>query len=153
MEEKDLEEAKKILDLMPYAEPFRFIDEISSVNEEGITGFYTFQSHSDFYKGHFPGFPLTPGVILTECMAQIGMVALGIHLIGTDTIDLENPVRFAFTSSEVKFLDMVLPGEKVKVESVKRLYRMGVLRCEVKLYNEAGKVAAEGKLAGYRLKS
>ena len=65
MEEKDLEEAKKILDLMPYAEPFRFIDEISSVNEEGITGFYTFQSHSDFYKGHFPGFPLTPGVILT----------------------------------------------------------------------------------------
>ena len=86
-------------------------------------------------------------------MAQIGMVALGIHLIGTDDIDPENPIRFAFTSSEVKFLDMVLPGEKVKVESVKRLYRMGVLRCEVKLYNAAGKLTAEGKLAGYRLKS
>ena len=141
---------ERILELMPYAEPFRFIDEIESVNNEGIVGYYTFKEDSDFYMGHFPGFPLKPGVLLTECMAQIGMVALGIHLIGVENIDA--PIRFAFTASDVKFSNMVMPGERVKVVATKRLWRMNVLRCEVELLKEDGTQAAKGKLAGYRLK-
>ena len=56
MGKEKMEEAKKILDLMPYAEPFRFIDEIESVNEEGITGIIRLMKMLNFTKDIFLGF-------------------------------------------------------------------------------------------------
>ena len=59
----------------------KLYDIIDAVSEERITGHYTFKATSFFYQGHFKGNPITPGVILTECMAQIGLVCLGIFLV------------------------------------------------------------------------
>lgn len=139
----------KVFDLLPYDEPFLFVDSIENISESGVTGYYTFKEDADFYRGHFKGFPLTPGVLLTECMAQIGMVALGIFLSGPEQID--QTMRFAFTKSNVQFKDMVKPGERVKVVSEKKLWRMGLLRCLVQLFKEDGTLAVEGELTGYRL--
>ncbi len=61
-----------IISKLPYKKPFLFVDEILQIDEDGCTGSYTFPEDSDFYKGHFKDHPVTPGVILTECMAQIG---------------------------------------------------------------------------------
>lgn len=69
-----------IISQLPYSEPFLFVDELLHVDENGATGTYTFKKNLDFYKGHFKDNPVTPGVILTETMAQIGMVCLGIFL-------------------------------------------------------------------------
>ena len=70
----------EVLARVPQQEPFRFIDEISELDDEHIVANYRFREDADFYRGHFPGNPITPGVILVETMAQAGVVALGLYL-------------------------------------------------------------------------
>ena len=71
----------EIIQLLPYQKPFLFVDGIDRISEAGVTGHYTFKKEETFYEGHFKDHPITPGVILTECMAQIGLVCLGIYLL------------------------------------------------------------------------
>ena len=73
-------EANRVLDFLPQQDPFRFLDKIIELDEERIVSRYTFKKDEYFYQGHFPGDPVTPGVILTEAMAQTGVVALGLYL-------------------------------------------------------------------------
>ena len=54
---------------------------LSALDEEQIVGAYRFREDAFFYRGHFPGRPITPGVILIETMAQIGVVAFGMYLL------------------------------------------------------------------------
>ena len=72
--------SKEIIKLLPYQYPFLFVDELTMISDQSITGHYTFKNNEYFYIGHFKDNPVTPGVILTECMAQIGVVCLGIYL-------------------------------------------------------------------------
>ena len=73
--------SNQIIKLLPYQQPFLFVDELTEISNEGITGNYTFKANEYFYMGHFKNNPITPGVILTECMAQIGVVCLGIYIL------------------------------------------------------------------------
>lgn len=91
---------ENILAKLPYSKPFHFVDELLHVDENSITGTYTYSEDLDFYKGHFSGNPVTPGVILTETMAQIGMVCLGIFLL-KDNFNKDTVV--AFTSADMHF--------------------------------------------------
>ncbi|MBE8725966.1 3-hydroxyacyl-ACP dehydratase FabZ family protein [Flavobacterium hungaricum] len=134
-----------IIKQLPYSEPFLFVDELLHADENGVTGTYTFKEDLDFYKGHFKDNPVTPGVILTETMAQIGMVCLGIFLLGNDLG--ENTV-IAFTSAEMEFLKPVYPNEKVTVTSEKLFFRFGKLKCRAVMKNEAGQEVCRGVLAG-----
>jgi 3-hydroxyacyl-[acyl-carrier-protein] dehydratase len=88
---------------------------------------------------------VTPGVILTEVMAQIGVVCLGIFLLGEDLTD---ETKIALSSTEVDFLKPVFPGEKVTVISKKIYYRFGKLKCDVSLRKADGEVACNGTIAG-----
>ena len=63
----------KILKLLPYTKPFLFVNELLHVDENGAKGTFTYVKELDFYKGHFKDYPITPGVMLTETMAQIGL--------------------------------------------------------------------------------
>ncbi|WP_104381140.1 3-hydroxyacyl-ACP dehydratase FabZ family protein [Sphingobacterium sp. HMA12] len=134
---------------LPYREPFLFVDELVHVDEEGIIGTYTFDENLDFYKGHFYGNPITPGVILTEVMAQIGLACFGIYLLG---IDLNNGTAMGLTSSEIQFLKPVYPKEKVTVISDKIYFRFGKLKCAVRMKNEAGQEVCKGTLSGMMTK-
>ena len=70
-----------IIQLLPYQAPFLFVEELTYISEDRSEGYYTFKNDEYFYLGHFKDNPLTPGVILTEVMAQIGVVCLGIYLL------------------------------------------------------------------------
>lgn len=142
---------EKILSLIPQQKPFRFIDEIFEVNEDFISGCYTFREDEFFYEGHFPGFPVTPGVILTECMAQIGLVAMAIFILNQTGEGDEN-CKTLFTSSEVNFRRMVEPGDKVIVSSTKKYFRMKKLCCDVKMETPAGELICSGTLSGMFVK-
>ena len=133
-----------ILSKLPYSKPFLFVDEIISVNEDGVEGNFTFNSNLDFYKGHFIGNPVTPGVILIETMAQIGLVCLGIYLLRNENIN----ASFALTSSEIEFLKPVYPNEKVTVFSEKVYFRFGKLKCRVKMMNSKNEEVCSGTIAG-----
>ena len=134
---------QEIILKLPYSKPFLFVDELVSVNENRVEGTFTFDENLDFYKGHFINNPITPGVILTETMAQIGLVCLGIYL--NQGKEIKN---IGFTSVEVAFLKPVYPNEKVTVISEKVYYRFGKLKCTVKMLNKKNEDVCSGTLAG-----
>jgi 3-hydroxyacyl-[acyl-carrier-protein] dehydratase len=130
---------------LPYSKPFLFVDEIISINENGVEGHFTFDENLDFYKGHFEHYPVTPGVILTETMAQIGLVCLGIFILDNNFIKNSS---IALTSTNMDFIKPVYPKEKVTVVSEKIYFRFGKLKCKVSMKNEAGIVVCTGEIAG-----
>ncbi|MEM9647215.1 MAG: hydroxymyristoyl-ACP dehydratase, partial [Bacteroidota bacterium] len=102
-----------------------------------------------FYQGHFKNRPVTPGVLLTECCAQIGLVCLGIYLLDKQ-MDLvaDTNLKIAMSRSQMDFYLPVLPGEKVVVKSEKEYFRFNKLKCQVKLFNAADKLVCKGILEG-----
>lgn len=137
--------AEEIIKSLPYTKPFLFVDELLEVNENGVKGTYYFDASADFYKGHFKDHPVTPGVILTECMAQIGVVCLGIFLLNNE---FNIRTSIALTSIESEFLKPVYPDEKVTVISEKIYFRFGKLKCRTIMTNEAGEEVCRATIAG-----
>lgn len=140
---------EEILNLVPQQQPFRFIDEIVELNEEGIVASYTFKPDETFYAGHFPGNPVTPGVILLETMAQTGVVAFGIYLVSKEmSIDEINKILTVFTEAEVEFSGMVQPGEKITIKARKVYFRRLKLKVEAEIINQRGEVVCSATIAG-----
>ena len=140
----------ELLARVPQQAPFRFIDEIAEIDEDHIVARYTFKEDEDFYRGHFPGNPITPGVILTEAMAQAGVVALGIYLVSCEENgreDLEKLLTI-FTDSDVEFTGQVLPGQRVTTVGKKQFFRRRKLRSEVTMTLDDGTVVASGIVSG-----
>ena len=137
--------SEEIIAKLPYSKPFLFVDEISSISEDGVEGTYFFDGNLDFYKGHFKDNPVTPGVILTETMAQIGVVCLGIYLLNNK---FSSNSLIALTSSEIEYLKPVYPNEKVTVISEKIYFRFNKLKCKVSMFNEAKEEVCRGTIAG-----
>jgi 3-hydroxyacyl-[acyl-carrier-protein] dehydratase (EC 4.2.1.-) len=138
---------KAILKHLPYTSPFLFVDALSAVSKEGITGHYTFNENAFFYKGHFKNRPVTPGVILTEVMAQIGVVCLGIFL-QKDILTQTNTPKIALTSHHIDFYKPVLPNETVTVTSEKVYFRFQKLKCKVSMTNAKGQLVCRGTISG-----
>lgn len=138
-------DSKTIISLLPYTAPFLFVDKIHEYTEVSITGSYTFPVGSYFYAGHFKDHPITPGVILTECMAQIGLVCFGITLL--ENADLQTP-SVALTGTDVEFYKPVFPGATVKVFSEKVYFRFNKLKCKVQMLDPDGKLICKGMISG-----
>nr|WP_315154192.1 FabA/FabZ family ACP-dehydratase [uncultured Flavobacterium sp.] len=134
-----------IISRLPYSKPFLFVDEIIRIDEDGVEGEFTFDENLDFYKGHFKENPVTPGVILTEVMAQIGLVCLGIFLLNDEFSKIS---VIALTSVAIDFLKPVFPNEKVTVISEKIYFRFGKLKCKVSMKNEKDEIVCSGVIAG-----
>lgn len=139
--------SSQIISLLPYQKPFLFVDKLTHCDAESITGHYTFDKTAFFYKGHFKDNPITPGVILTECMAQIGLVCLGIYLLQDKLRETQTP-KIALTSSTVDFYLPVYPGDKVTVVSDKDVFRFNKLKCNVKMLNDKNELVCRGKISG-----
>ncbi len=144
---------------LPYSAPFLFVDELVAISNTGAKGIYTFKEDEYFYKGHFKGNPITPGVILIECMAQIGVVCFGIYLIQESFLENKlkdqiaaqktlGPIKIALASSQIDFYLPVLPGERVEVISEKEYFRFGKLKCKVKMMNAKGELVCKGTISG-----
>ena len=143
-----------VLDAMPHGAPFRFIDEILELDDDHIVAAYRFPADADFYRGHFPGNPVTPGVLLVEAMAQAGVVALGLHLVARES-SLEEARRSicVFTDATVEFSGMVRPGERVVIRGEKVYFRRRKLRAETSMHREDGTLVCSGTLSGMGIPS
>lgn len=138
--------SKEIISKLPYQNPFLFVDELTNISENGITGNYTFRKDENFYKGHFKENPVTPGVILTEAMAQIGLVCFGVYLM-KDNSSVSN-LQVALTSNAIEFYLPVFPEEKITVISVKEYFRFNKLKCQVKMFNTSNELVCRGHISG-----
>jgi len=136
-----------IIQLLPYQAPFLFVEELTYISENRSEGYYTFKNDEYFYQGHFKDKPITPGVILTEVMAQIGVVCLGIYLLKKDLSEIKRP-QIALTNSEVDFFLPVKPKERVKVVSEKIYFRFNKLKCKVQLFNSKNELVCKGMISG-----
>ena len=135
--------ADAVLAAVPHRPPFRFIDEIVELDQDHIVAAYRFRPDAEFYRGHFPGNPITPGVLLVEAMAQAGVVAHGIFLLGGDPGMLT-----LFTDATVEFTGIVRPGQRVIVRGRKLVFRRSLLRSAVEMMLEDGTVVCSGTLSG-----
>lgn len=141
-----LEEIKKSL---PYKPPFLFVDELLQADDEFIKGIYTLKKDEFFYEGHFPDHPVTPGVIITEIMAQIGLVCFGIYLNRHDKSAISGRKVPVFTSSCVDFYSPAYPEQTLEVISSKIYYRFGKLKCHVECHNrDTQQLVCKGDLSG-----
>jgi 3-hydroxyacyl-[acyl-carrier-protein] dehydratase len=133
----------EILAQLPYQQPFLFVDELEQLDANGATGTYQFKEDEFFYAGHFKDKPITPGVILTECAAQIGLVCLGIFL--NQGVEAR---LLVLSESDMLFKKVVLPGDTVTVKSEKIYWRMGKLKCKVIMHNAQKETICQGTLSG-----
>ena len=143
---------QEVLQLVPQREPFRFIDEIISLDDEQIVGAYRFREDEYFYRGHFPGHPITPGVILIETMAQVGVVAFGIYLLSRQKNmqpgQMKLPISLFSLADGVEFKSIVSPGERVIIKGKKIYFRRNTIKSSVSMERENGEIICFGELSG-----
>ena len=101
---------KDVKDLIPHREPFLYVDKIDEATAERIVGTRRYTEQDYFFKGHFPGYPVVPGVILVESMAQCGGAGV------VQTGQLKGKLFFLATVDKVKFRRQVVPGDEVRFE-------------------------------------
>jgi 3-hydroxyacyl-[acyl-carrier-protein] dehydratase len=139
---------QEVLARLPQREPFRFVDEILELDDEHVVAAYTWRPDADFYRGHFPGNPVTPGVLLIEAMAQSAVVALGIYLLDKESPEEARKLVTLFTDVNVEFSGVVRPGQRVLVRGRKLFFRRRKLRSEAEMHLEDGTLVCSGTLSG-----
>lgn len=131
---------EQIESIIPQRDPFLMIDEVEKYQPgEYCIGYKNVTGDEYFFKGHFPGNPIMPGVLITESLAQAGAVAI---------LSLEeNKGKNALFAGidKMKFKKMVVPGEKLKLE-VRIIKRKGPIGVGEAIATVDGKIAAKGEL-------
>jgi 3-hydroxyacyl-[acyl-carrier-protein] dehydratase len=125
----------EIESLLPHREPFLFVDEIVQADEKKIIARHVFTEKEFFFKGHFPEYPVVPGVILIETMAQSG--GAGLRKLG---ILGDGALFFLASVDKVKFRRQVRPGDEVRSE-------VENLRISPRMVKQSGKAFVGDELA------
>jgi len=125
----------EIENLLPHREPFLFVDEIVQADEKKIIAKHVFTEKEFFFPGHFPEYPVVPGVILIETMAQSG----GAGLRKTGVLG-DGALFFLASVDKVKFRRQVRPGDEVRSE-------VENLRVSPRMIKQSGKAYVGDELA------
>lgn len=99
--------------LIPHRPPFLFVDEIVSRTDTTLVSRRTWRAEEDFYKGHYPGAPITPGVLLCEAVFQTGALLLASKFSGEGK---PNGVPLLAKVENVRFRTPVYPGDTITIE-------------------------------------
>jgi len=106
-----------VLQLIPHRPPFLFVDEIVSVAADSLIESRTFRTDEEFYQGHYPGAPITPGVILCEAVFQTGALYLARTMTGQGS---PGALPLLVKISDVRFRSPVYPGDTITIEVKKK---------------------------------
>ena len=120
---------REIMEIIPHRYPFLLVDTVEElIPGERAVGYKNVTSNEPYFPGHFPSYPVMPGVLIVEALAQVGAVAL---------LSLaENKGRLAFFAGidGVRFRRQVFPGDRLRLEVNISGVKMGIGKGEVKAY-------------------
>lgn len=111
--------SQPITDLIPHRPPFLFIDEVVEKTETSLTARRAWRAEEDFYSGHYPGSPITPGVLLCEAVFQAGAAFMSLQA-QAEGAKPGAGVPLLAKISDVRFRQPVYPGDEVMIEVNKK---------------------------------
>ncbi len=112
-----------ITDLIPHRPPFLFIDEVVEASDTALTARRTWRAEENFYQGHYPNSPITPGVLLCEAVFQAGAAFMSLQARAADASAGEG-VPLLAKISDVRFRTPIFPGDTVLI-TVEKQEAMG----------------------------
>ncbi len=101
---------EELMKMLPHRPPFLMVDRILKIEGNKITGVKNVTMNEDFFRGHFPGHPIMPGVLQLEAMAQVAGILL------LKSIEAANQIAYFMSAEEVKWRKPVLPGDVLVIE-------------------------------------
>lgn len=130
----------EIQNILPHRYPFLLVDKIVELEPgKRAVGIKNVTANEPFFQGHFPGFPIMPGVLIVEALAQTAGVAVAIQEENTGKMGM-------FTGIDgMKIKRQVVPGDVLRLEAEILIAKMGVIKAKVKASVD-GQVAAEGEI-------
>jgi 3-hydroxyacyl-[acyl-carrier-protein] dehydratase len=102
---------QEITNLLPHRYPMLMVDQIIEITEDSIVGVKNVTVNEPHFNGHFPGYPVMPGVLIVEAMAQVGGI-----LIGHVAPHTRGQIMFLASVEEAKFRKPVMPGHQLRIE-------------------------------------
>jgi 3-hydroxyacyl-[acyl-carrier-protein] dehydratase len=126
---------KQIQEILPHAYPFLFVDQVEEL-EPGvrIRAHKNVTINEPFFQGHFPGYPIMPGVIIIEALAQAGGI-LGLRSLPDDVV---KPLMFFASIDNARFRKPVFPGDTLVLE-------VTILKFKSGIFKMAGKASVRGE--------
>lgn len=125
----------EVQELIPHRSPFLFVDTLESWENGRVVGTRRFTEKDAFFQGHFPGYPVVPGVILIEAMAQCG----GAGVLKRGLLP-PHAIIFLAAVHEARFRRPVRPGEEIRME-------IEDVKITPRLLKQKGKATVNGELA------
>jgi beta-hydroxyacyl-ACP dehydratase FabZ len=128
-------DTKDIWEILPHRYPMLMVDQIIEITEDSIVGIKNVTINEPHFAGHFPGFPVMPGVLIIEAMAQVGGI-----LVGKVAPHTRGRVMFLASVEEAKFRKPVFPGNQLRIE-------MKLLRLKYTIAKMQGVARVDGQVA------
>jgi beta-hydroxyacyl-ACP dehydratase FabZ len=128
-------DVKDIWEILPHRYPMLMVDQILEIGEDSIVGLKNVTANEPHFAGHFPGFPVMPGVLIIESMAQVGGI-----LVGKVAPHTRGRVMFLASVEEAKFRRPVLPGDQLRIE-------MKLIRLKYTVAKMQGVAKVDGQVA------
>lgn len=128
-------DVQEISEILPHRYPMLMVDRILEITEDSVIGIKNVTANEPHFVGHFPGYPVMPGVMIIEAMAQVGGI-----LVATVAPHTRGRIMFLASVEDAKFRKPVVPGDQLRIE-------MKLIRLKTTIAKMQGVATVDGQIA------